>query len=176
MEIPINNICYSRANGPGYRLVVWIQGCKFNCKGCFNPSMHPYTKNNMQSIVKLAERINNDFHIDGVTFSGGEPLDYPQQMRALLKMVDGRLTRIIYSGYRLDEILKKEELLKVVKMADLSIVGRYDFTLSHPYLGKKFILTSRRIDMDYFKPRFLVEYILNKNIVIKSGIFKSNIK
>ena len=30
----------SRANGPGVRFVVWLQGCTLGCPGCFNPSTH----------------------------------------------------------------------------------------------------------------------------------------
>ena len=26
MYLPINNICHSRINGPGNRLVIWVQG------------------------------------------------------------------------------------------------------------------------------------------------------
>ena len=30
----------SRANGPGARFVVWMQGCTLGCPGCFNPATH----------------------------------------------------------------------------------------------------------------------------------------
>ena len=30
----------SRANGPGWRSVVWVQGCSLGCPGCFNPQTH----------------------------------------------------------------------------------------------------------------------------------------
>ena len=30
----------SRANGPGARFVVWLQGCTLGCPGCFNPATH----------------------------------------------------------------------------------------------------------------------------------------
>lgn len=26
----------TRVNGPGYRLGIWVQGCRRNCPGCFN--------------------------------------------------------------------------------------------------------------------------------------------
>jgi pyruvate-formate lyase-activating enzyme len=30
----------SRANGPGVRMVLWLQGCTLGCPGCFNPATH----------------------------------------------------------------------------------------------------------------------------------------
>ena len=30
----------SRVNGPGRRVVVWVQGCTLGCLGCFNPGTH----------------------------------------------------------------------------------------------------------------------------------------
>ena len=80
MLLPVHNICHSRINGPGNRLVIWVQGCKFHCKGCFNPETHPYTKEHLMDINELAELINNDTTIEGITLSGGEPLDYPKQL------------------------------------------------------------------------------------------------
>jgi pyruvate-formate lyase-activating enzyme len=32
----------SRANGPGLRCVVFVQGCNLNCAGCFNPWSHTF--------------------------------------------------------------------------------------------------------------------------------------
>ena len=40
MLLPINNTSFSTVNGPGYRYVIWVQGCKLNCKGFFNPETH----------------------------------------------------------------------------------------------------------------------------------------
>lgn len=174
MYLPINNICHSRINGPGNRLVIWVQGCKFNCKGCFNPETHPYTKEHLMDVVDLAKMINEDAQIEGITISGGEPLDYPKQIQSLLSSLEHRITTIIYSGYHYEDVVSNEDLMKVVKRADLSIIGRYNFSLPHPYLGKRFVLTSDRIDINYFKPKHIVEYVLKNNSVTKTGIFNNN--
>ncbi len=173
MYLPINNICHSRINGPGNRLVIWVQGCKFSCKGCFNPETHPYTKEHLVDIVDLVRMINEDLSIEGITISGGEPLDYPNQIRSLLIGIERRITTIIYSGYLYEDIVSNEDLLKIIKRADLSIVGRYNSSLPHPYYGKKFILTSDRIDLNYFNPKQIVEYVINREVVTKTGIFKN---
>lgn len=172
MLLPINNICHSRINGPGNRLVIWVQGCKFNCKGCFNPETHPYTKEHLVDVADLVRMINEDKKIEGITISGGEPLDYSKQMLQLLAHIKPHITTIIYSGYHYDEIIANKGLLDVIKLADVSIIGRYDSSLPHPYFGKKFVLTSNRIDINYFKPNQIVEFVVGKRIITKTGIFK----
>lgn len=174
MYLPINNICHSRINGPGNRLVIWVQGCKFNCKGCFNPETHPYTKEHLVDVAELVRMINEDKNIDGITISGGEPLDYPNQIYSLLAGIEKRLTSILYSGYYYEDVISKRDLMNVIKLADLSIIGRYNSSLPHPYLGKKFVLNSKRIDINYFSPKQIVEYVINKETITKTGIFKTD--
>lgn len=175
MYLPINNICHSRINGPGNRLVIWVQGCKFNCKGCFNSETHPYTKEHLVDVADLVKVINEDKSIEGITISGGEPLDYPNQMQLLLTAIDKRITTILYSGYHYEDVISNKNLMNVIKLADMSIIGRYDSSLPHPYLGKKFVQSSDRIDIDYFKPKLIVEYVINYKTITKTGIFETNI-
>ena len=176
MLLPVHNISHSRINGPGNRIVIWVQGCKFHCKGCFNPETHPYTKKHLMDISKLAELINNDTTIEGITLSGGEPLDYPKQLANLFKKLNPRLTIILYSGFNIDEIDVEPSLKELLKMTDLAIVGRYDENLPHPFLGKKFILSNNRIDIDYFNPKHIFEYVLNGDRIVKTGIFPTKEK
>ena len=84
------------------------------------------------------------------------------------------MTVIIFTGYMLHEIRRSSLLMSVVKMADLSIAGRYDERLEHPYYGKKFIASRGRIDVNYFKPKIVVEYSVNNKAITKTGIFRTN--
>ena len=64
------------ANGPGIRVSIFMQGCTFNCKGCFNPDTHSFTEGkefNDDIIYKIIDLSNKDY-IRGLSILGGEPM------------------------------------------------------------------------------------------------------
>jgi anaerobic ribonucleoside-triphosphate reductase activating protein len=76
----------SRANGPGLRSVVFFQGCTLACRNCFNPDSHSFGGAEV-TILAVAERLlraHQEHRVEGVTFSGGEPM---QQAPALLELM-----------------------------------------------------------------------------------------
>ena len=64
-------------DGPGLRLVVFLQGCPFNCLYCANPDTIAFEGGEMtevEHIVKMAVSQKPFFgRRGGITFSGGEP-------------------------------------------------------------------------------------------------------
>lgn len=75
-------------DGPGLRLVVFLQGCPFRCLYCANPDTIPAeggTPTGIGEIVEMAVRQKPFFgKRGGVTFSGGEPT---MQAKALIPVV-----------------------------------------------------------------------------------------
>lgn len=65
-------------DGPGVRMVVFVQGCQFRCVYCQNPDtldVHGGMLIGIDELVKRADRQRSYFGKDGgVTVSGGEPL------------------------------------------------------------------------------------------------------
>ena len=65
-------------DGPGIRLVIFVQGCQFRCLYCANPDTLPIEGGRLlpiDDIVKRAENQKSYFGAKGgVTVSGGEPL------------------------------------------------------------------------------------------------------
>ena len=65
-------------DGPGIRMVVFVQGCQFRCLYCQNPDsldVKGGTLVEIEELVKRAVRQKNYFGKEGgVTVSGGEPL------------------------------------------------------------------------------------------------------
>ena len=174
MRIPIYHMEISEANGPGKRIVIWVQGCKHHCYHCFNPETHAFKTDNLIDTDAIIKKINQQQGVCGVTFSGGEPLEYPLAISEIIREINPELSTILYSGYTLEEVLSDQDKTMVIRQCDLSILGRYNDTLPHPYMGKKFICTTQRIDLDYFKTLNNIEYHIQKNHITKSGIFKTN--
>ena len=65
-------------DGPGIRVVVFMQGCTLRCLYCHNPETWESKDNKIISVDELIEKIlkykNYIQKHGGVTFSGGEPL------------------------------------------------------------------------------------------------------
>lgn len=69
---------FGAVDGPGIRLVVFLQGCPLRCLFCHNPDTWDFvggTETPIEEIVRKARRMRPYLGKDGgVTFSGGEPL------------------------------------------------------------------------------------------------------
>ena len=109
-------------DGPGIRIVVFMQGCPLRCLFCHNPeTWEKASKNKVTSkqIVDEVRKYRPYIEKDGgVTFSGGEPLFQSEFLLEMLKMCKkaGIHTAIDTSGTGydkkyLDEILKYTDLV-----------------------------------------------------------------
>lgn len=108
-------------DGPGVRVVVFMQGCKLRCAYCHNPdtwnlaSGQDITTNDL---FKKIKRFKSYFKSSGggVTLSGGDPLLQPEFGIEFFKLCreEGIHTALDTSGYGLgeyDEILKYTDLV-----------------------------------------------------------------
>ena len=97
----------SQVNGPGSRCVVYFQGCTLSCAGCWNPGTHEHGKGKVSSISELVDRICQAPGIEGVTFSGGEPMQQASSLVGTIEWIRARrrdLSIGMYSGYSLKEL------------------------------------------------------------------------
>ncbi|HEY0477579.1 MAG TPA: 4Fe-4S single cluster domain-containing protein, partial [Kofleriaceae bacterium] len=119
----------SRANGPGARFVVWFQGCTLGCAGCFNPTTHDAGGGRaiaLDELVAELTRATQSAGIEGLSLSGGEPLQQPAAARALLDAARALgLSTLAFSGYTIDEIRALPGGPDVLARLDVLIDGRY---------------------------------------------------
>lgn len=137
---------FSRANGPGGRAVIWVQGCTLGCFGCFNPETHSVEGGENVSADDLFDRVVAlGESIEGITISGGEPLQQRPSLLALLKRVrrETALSVLVFTGYTWEEIQHMPEAEPLLACVDVLIAGRYDPTQRFaPENEKRFLRSS----------------------------------
>ena len=128
------------SNGPGIRVSIFMQGCTFHCKNCFNPETHDFNLGKEftdETIDKIIEYAKLD-HIVGLSILGGEPL-HPKNIEGTTKLakkfksVYPDKSIWVWSGFLYDENLKGLEILNYI---DVLVDGVYkdelhDFRLKY---------------------------------------------
>lgn len=169
----------SYSNGPGKRAVLWLQGCTLNCTGCFNPSTHSNSGGKLIHGNELQERLFRISHkIEGLTISGGEPLQQLKSLVSLLTQIRNKteLSVILFSGYTFEEIRTMPQSDRLIYLVDVLIAGRYDHAIpsSNPWLGsgnKTVHFFSSRYSMDDLQRVPSAEVIIQPNgEIVSSGI------
>ena len=115
-------------NGDGLRVVLWVAGCNHQCKGCHNPITWdgnvglPFDK---EAEDELFEALDKP-HIDGITFSGGDPL-FPANRSEVLRLVKKTREKFpqktiwLYTGYKWDDVKD----LDGIELVDVLVDGEF---------------------------------------------------
>ena len=139
------------SNGPGVRVSVFMQGCEFHCKNCFNPETW-----NFEGGKEFTDEIINDIldlcspkHIVGLSILGGEPM-HPKNIDGTTKLARAfkekypNKTLWAWSGFKFDEYVKDKE---IVKYLDVLVDGQYVDELHDPTLKWRGSSNQRVIDV-----------------------------
>ncbi len=115
---------YGAVDGPGIRLVVFMQGCPLRCQYCHNPDSLPNEINQKMSVEDILlkyESFKEFFKKGGITVTGGEPLWQIDFVTELFHQAKKRNihTALDTSGflfnrnntYKIDELLKWTDLV-----------------------------------------------------------------
>ena len=140
------------SNGPGVRVSIFMQGCTFNCKNCFNPETHDFKGGKElddKSINKLIDLSNHEY-ISGLSILGGEPLhpkniDGTTKLAKIYKETYPDKNIWVWTGYKFDdEVLKDKEIFKYI---DVLVDGQFEEELYSPILKWKGSSNQRVIDV-----------------------------
>lgn len=115
------------SNGNGIRVSLFVQGCKFHCRGCFNSSTWDFNEGK-----EWNKEIEDEFlelckleHIVGVSILGGEPFQQDESLYKLLVRINNEVNKPIslWTGYTFETI--PQDMIKCLDYIDELTDGQF---------------------------------------------------
>lgn len=137
---PLASLRPALTNGPGWRIALWVQGCRLRCtRTCLNPHLLDPDRglavpSELVASTLLDVARSAPVPVEGITLLGGEPTE---QAPALLPVLQAAkrsgLTVMLYTGHRHEE-LRDPAVMALLALTDLLVDGpfledRYDESL-----------------------------------------------
>lgn len=138
------------SNGPGVRVSIFMQGCSFHCKNCFNKETwdfeggQEFTDETIDKVIDLC----NKPEVKGLSILGGEPM-HPTNIEGTTKLAKAfkekypEKTIWTWTGFEYEDIKDKD----VFNYIDVLIDGQYKDELHDPTLKWKGSSNQRVIDI-----------------------------
>ena len=120
------------ANGPGFRVSIYVQGCNNHCPGCFNPETWDFEggREFNNAVKNKFLELGKSKKIAGFSILGGEPLQQGKDMLDLVKEIKETYpdkTIWMWTGCVYEELTPEQ--FEIVKYVDVLIDGRFDAKL-----------------------------------------------
>lgn len=132
----------TKAEGPGNRFAVWVQGCPHRCEGCFAKSTWDCGGGynfELSEIISAYKKVSDK--VEGVTLLGGEPFEQAQELSELAAIIKEEGKNLItFTGYTYNQIIESADKHKIslIKNTDILIDGKFEKTMldfSRPLIG-----------------------------------------
>jgi len=125
----------TRAEGPGLRSALWLQGCTLRCPGCCNPEMFDPKAGDPVETAEILQWIESAKSIHGVvglTLLGGEPTEQAPALVSLVQQVRSLgLEILLFTGNTLEDLRVSPDL------AVRELLLHIDTLVDGPYLKEK---------------------------------------
>lgn len=142
----------SIVDGPGIRYTIFFQGCYHNCPECHNQHTHDPNGGYESETAIVLDKIKSNFLLDGVTFSGGEPL---LQINACIEIAKHcklyGLNVLCYTGFTYEQAIQIKGFNELAEYLDFLIDGRYEKNLRDLSLRFRGSRNQRIIDIQKTK-------------------------
>ena len=118
-SVELSSVC----DGPGVRLVLFLQGCSLRCEGCHNPETWNKHEGKKWKVSDLAQFIISHAKTKRLTISGGEPLEQIDAVMVLIReirQIDPGFDIALYTGHDYCELPKS-----LLDELDYVKTGRY---------------------------------------------------
>ncbi len=138
-------------NGPGFRVTLFVSGCRNRCPGCFNPETWDFRYGKeftYETLAELRDMLDND-NIDGLSILGGDPFE-PENLETIKLICEfvrhwfGRSKTIwCWTGYEWENIKD----LPVMRYIDVLVDGPFIQELKDLRLSYRGSSNQRVIDI-----------------------------
>lgn len=134
-------------DGPGLRLVYFLQGCPLNCLYCHNPETIPFhTKEKKITAEEILERYesNKAFYDNGggITLSGGEAMAQIEFVTAAFKKFKAKgIHTCLDTAAAPFGVYSMDKILKLVEVTDLMLID-----IKHPDQEVSIELTGQGVE------------------------------
>lgn len=135
------------SNGSGIGISLFVQGCHFHCKGCFNQNTWDFNggKEWTPEIEKKFIELANKEYIKRISFLGGEPLAEENVETILyliktLKLKHPNKKIWLYTGYTWEHIMNSQSKIDLIRQSVLGLVDIVidgQFQLSNQNINNK---------------------------------------
>lgn len=124
-------------NGEGFGVSLFVQGCHFHCKNCFNKSTWDFSGGELftfatkETIMSLLEKGKE--YLSFFSVLGGEPLA-PENRKEIAKLIKEvhnkfpKLTLNVWTGYTLEKLQQErdKDIINILSTIDTLIDGRFE--------------------------------------------------
>lgn len=121
--------------GPSFegesRKPLWLQGCPLRCPKCISPEWRDFNGGVEYSVARLLPNLFPNLELtpySGISMSGGEPLEQPQAVVDILKVLKylkPTFHSIIFTGKELAEIQNIPQYNELAKVVNIMVTGPY---------------------------------------------------
>lgn len=152
------------ANSPFIGSTLFVSGCNFHCKGCFNEVAQdfnygkPFTKEVEDLFISYLQHPQ----VRNANLLGGEIMQ--QDSKIILNLVkrikqETNVSIWVWSGYLFEQLIQKEDKLKILSYVDVLIDGKFELDKRDLNLRYRGSSNQRVIDVQAsLKQNKIIEY------------------
>ena len=155
---------FDTSNGSGISTTLFVSGCNFHCKNCFNENAwdfkfnEEFTKEIEDKFIKYAKNP----HVNHISLLGGEI--FHQDLDVILNLVKRIKNEVdkpicVWTGFPWNELLNDKRKVEILKYIDILTDGRFDINKKDLNLKFKGSSNQKTIDVKQsLEKDVLVEY------------------
>jgi len=172
--------------GPGRRLVIWTAGCSKRCAYCSNPELWEADEAgsiSVETLYEMVEGVYSRHAVDGITITGGDPLEQLDELLELVKRLKALCEDIlVYTGFTIKELKQKlspEQMAELMENVGVLIDGKYIHALNHSTAALRGSVNQKLFFFDeklrerygrYMSGGRTIKNVFYKNSIISVGI------